>query len=707
MREALLLRRPRRHRGDGRAQPARARLRGHPLGRRRHARPDRVPRAVGARPAADRSAWRATSCSSAARDWGGGRRSATSILLDPLTAERDARAGRGLARGAPPTEPTAAAAAGRRARRRQPAVRRGDGAAPRRGRRRRGGELPDTVQGAARRAPRLARAARAPRSSSRPSVVGRTFWEGSLAAVAEERGRRPRAQRCTPSRRRTSSSRRRRAARRRARVRVQARADPRRRLRDAAQGGARPKHFEVGAFIEERAGDRTEEVVAAARRALRPRRVARPGGRDARGRARRRSSARRCTSSRPRATPPPRSTRTAEAFAPLRGRARARCSHEPPRRSRGSARSRATSRCGWAASTTRSRSGRSASSTTAPQEDLQRVADLHRKIGAGLWHKGERKRGDRALPEGHQPAQGRPAVPRARAPLRGGRLALHAHRRQHARHLRVREGAAAGRAARRDARGEPRARDLRPRLRAHRRHREGAREPRALGRARARLRHGRDDPRAARRSATTSRSRRPTTPARGRAYDEALALAAAGRRPARPGRAARRARPARRLPRRLGRGRRGSTEASAELAEREGLVGKLCLPYALRGLLRWREGDWDEAERLFRARRTSWPSRSAGRRSPSRRCYGLAPDAARPRRPRGRRHRPRPGARRVRAGRPDRPVDPGDVAARDRSWRSPASASRPARRRPRPRTSPTGCTTRSAAPPRWRPRARP
>jgi class 3 adenylate cyclase/tetratricopeptide (TPR) repeat protein len=42
-----------------------------------------------------------------------------------------------------------------------------------------------------------------------------------------------------------------------------------------------------------------------------------------------------------------------------------------------------------------------------------------------------------------------------------------------------------------------------------------------------------------------------------------------------------------------------STEASAELAEREGLVGKLCLPYALRGLLRWREGDIGAATVLF------------------------------------------------------------------------------------------------------------
>jgi tetratricopeptide (TPR) repeat protein len=43
-----------------------------------------------------------------------------------------------------------------------------------------------------------------------------------------------------------------------------------------------------------------------------------------------------------------------------------------------------------------------------------------------------------------------------------------------------------------------------------------------------------------------------------------------------------------------------STEASANLAEREGLVGKLCLPYSLRGLLRWREGDTPGAAKLFR-----------------------------------------------------------------------------------------------------------
>jgi class 3 adenylate cyclase/tetratricopeptide (TPR) repeat protein len=43
-----------------------------------------------------------------------------------------------------------------------------------------------------------------------------------------------------------------------------------------------------------------------------------------------------------------------------------------------------------------------------------------------------------------------------------------------------------------------------------------------------------------------------------------------------------------------------STEASVEVAEREGLVGKLSFPYALRGLLRWREGALEEAERAYR-----------------------------------------------------------------------------------------------------------
>ena len=43
-----------------------------------------------------------------------------------------------------------------------------------------------------------------------------------------------------------------------------------------------------------------------------------------------------------------------------------------------------------------------------------------------------------------------------------------------------------------------------------------------------------------------------------------------------------------------------ASDAAASLSEREGLVGKLCLPYALRGLLHWRDAEWEAAERLFR-----------------------------------------------------------------------------------------------------------
>jgi len=42
-----------------------------------------------------------------------------------------------------------------------------------------------------------------------------------------------------------------------------------------------------------------------------------------------------------------------------------------------------------------------------------------------------------------------------------------------------------------------------------------------------------------------------------------------------------------------------TTNAGAELAEREGLVGKLCLSSNLRGRLCWRDGDWEASVRLF------------------------------------------------------------------------------------------------------------
>ncbi|HEX5893834.1 MAG TPA: adenylate/guanylate cyclase domain-containing protein [Solirubrobacterales bacterium] len=43
-----------------------------------------------------------------------------------------------------------------------------------------------------------------------------------------------------------------------------------------------------------------------------------------------------------------------------------------------------------------------------------------------------------------------------------------------------------------------------------------------------------------------------------------------------------------------------ATEASASLAEREGLHGKLCFPDVMRGVLSWRQAHWDDAARYFR-----------------------------------------------------------------------------------------------------------
>lgn len=42
-----------------------------------------------------------------------------------------------------------------------------------------------------------------------------------------------------------------------------------------------------------------------------------------------------------------------------------------------------------------------------------------------------------------------------------------------------------------------------------------------------------------------------------------------------------------------------SSDASAELSEREGLVGKLCLPYVLRGRLHWRSGQWQDSQSFY------------------------------------------------------------------------------------------------------------
>ena len=233
---------------------------------------------------------------------------------------------------------------------------------------------------------------------------------------------------------------------------------------------------------------------------------------------------------------------------------------------------------------------------------------------------GRAQGGDRALPEGHQPAEGRPAADRARAPVRGGRLAVPPHRRQHARHLRVREGAAAGRAARRDARRQPRARDLRPRVRPDRRHGEGAPEPRARRGAGARLGRRRDDPRAvgARPAARDLRGRRE---GRARGVRGGARARGAGGHAAGPGGAARVAGAARGLLRRLGAASRSPPRRARRWPSARGSWASCACRTRCAGCCAGARAGSARRPCCSTAR-TSWPSRWAGPRSPSRRCSG-------------------------------------------------------------------------------------
>ena len=272
------------------------------------------------------------------------------------------------------------------------------------------------------------------------------------------------------------------------------------------------KHAEVGAFIEERAADRSEGVVAMvadhygrAAALGADAGVDRPSSsRSPRRHRRARGGGRRCR------IPllEPRGGRPLRDGAVAAPRARLR------RRGLASPSSSATWPCGSGGSTgdralgavprlPPPRGGPGAGRRPPPQ-------DRRRPLAQG------RPRGlDRALPARHRPAQGRPALPRARPPLRGGRLALHAHRRQHARDLRLREGAAARRATRRGRGGQPRPRDLRPGVRPDRRLRARPPEPRALGRAGPRVRSRRGRSSAAHPRLPPRGAPRPTTRAPG------------------------------------------------------------------------------------------------------------------------------------------------------------------------------------------------
>ena len=171
-----------------RQQAAGHRDRGHPLGGRGNARPDRVPGALGARPGADRLPGPRRAARPPARL---GRRppQRDHDRARAADAGRDARARRGAAARAATGGNGHAelVAPGRRALGRQPAVRRGDGQPdPARRARRTSRRLPETVHAVlAARLDSLAPPER--RVLQHASVVGQTFWEGSLRAAGPRR----------------------------------------------------------------------------------------------------------------------------------------------------------------------------------------------------------------------------------------------------------------------------------------------------------------------------------------------------------------------------------------------------------------------------------------------------------------------------------------------------------------------------------------
>lgn len=232
------------------------------------------------------------------------------------------------------------------------------------------------------------------------------------------------------------------------------------------------------------------------------------------------------------------------------------------------------------------------------QEDLVRVGDLHRKIGAGLWHKGERRQAIEHYQKGiNLLKDGPPCIELVRLYEEAASLYLHTGDNMLAvyaseKALRLAERLGETRAASRAhgifGRVFGRIGDMAKARENLERSVELARESDRAGTIGALLALGRHLEISDADHATARE-----------AYEEGLAIAQqVGDLPAQVELHAQLAQ--------LAAWRADwdealrSTDASEELARREGLVGKLCFPLALRGLLAWRLGDWGEAERAAR-----------------------------------------------------------------------------------------------------------
>ena len=410
----------------------------------------------------------------------------------------------------------------------------------------------------------------------------------SCSAEAASASRSPSWSTGTCSRRRPS------AASRRARVRLQARAGARRRLRTLPRAVAlapapRGRAHRRGPLGREPRGGR-----GAARGALRPGGGARRAGELPRRGAGRPAAQRRrglaiCRRRRGVALLERRGA------APLRERAASSPPGSSPRRARRVEEASATRRSAPATSTRRSPAGSRRSPSRRDRGDPPRVGELHRKIGSGLWHKADREssiahfqQGIDLLKDG-EPCRELIELYEEAASLYvetgDNMLAIYAAEKAQRLAEALGQSATASRTHLTFGRVFGRIGDIEQR----------AAEPRARGRAGAAGRARR------RRSAALLALGRHLEVAEAdyaeadERCEEALQLAdelgdvpaqielhaALGRLAVHPAGWAEVERHA---------------AASAQLAEREGLSGQLCLPLLLQGISAWRRGEWDRAE---------------------------------------------------------------------------------------------------------------
>ena len=520
--------------------------------------------------------------------WGGGRRSATQLLLEPLGATETEELVAALIPEGSDLVPAVAERSGGNPLFAEEMARRivEEGA--------QAGQLPETVQAVlAARIDALEPFER--RLVQQAAVVGRTFWEGSLLSLAEAENRDLRRALITLQEKDILAP------------GAESRLAGERELafkhvliRDVAYGmlpkAVRSrKHYEVGTFIEERAGDRTDEVVTLlAEHYGRAADLGLEGGLPDQELIAVRE----------------RGAHFLEEAGDAAGRLysnREAASHYRHAREVGVTGERATLvQIGEKLGDVSLRLGRVDEAIDVwtecldwhrGQEDLERVADLHRKIGAGLSHKGERKAAIEHYQKGiNLLKDGKPRLELVRLYEEAAWLYLHTGDNM----LAIYASEKALRLAERlgETRAASRAHGIFGRVFGRIGDTERARQN--LERA-VELARGSDHTETILALSALGRhleiSEADVRGAR-EAFEEALALAVeVGVLPAQVELHASLAQLAvygadwERVER--------ATEASADLAEREGLVGKLCLPYGLKGVLRWREGDLAQASDFF------------------------------------------------------------------------------------------------------------